>query len=197
MRASSVVLGVGFSALAGMFAFVGCSSDEGGSGTAATSAQSSADATSGGPGAGSGGAGTTSGSGGAGGSTTTTSSTSGAGGSGGGPQGYQTCGQCTTGSPLAECKTQKAACDKDPENNNGKGCSDIFDCVFNCSTDHDGGCCALACNTSTGAKQASIDLFKAYDNCVYCMTCKTLCTDPPSYDATEYCKATSGASACP
>jgi hypothetical protein len=184
MRVSSLLFAVGLAVSVGLFAFAGCSS-ESGSGTTTTT--TSAASTSGSSGS----TGSTSGSTGSGGGSS--SSTSG----GGGSEGYQTCGECTSGSETKECGTEKAACDKIAD------CVNIYNCVYGldgsagCTTDHDGGCCTLGCFTSTAASQAGITAYKAFDSCVYCTTCKTLCTMPPSYDATEYCKAVSGTSACP
>jgi hypothetical protein len=72
-------------------------------------------------------------------------------------------------------------CDKNAD------CKAIFDCAYMCTTDMAGGCCAKKC--FAGKPQAAVDMFRGYDNCVYCTTCKTLCSQPgDAVDATAYCK---------
>jgi hypothetical protein len=192
MRSSSLVFVAVFAAFGGVAAASGCSSEtDGAGGSSASSATTSSQASNGstsGMMAGSGGESGTTGPGSGGGAASSSSA------GGGGAEAYSSCGECTNtgdGAPTKECKTQYAAC------TGNQGCQDIIDCWNNCSTDHDGGCCTLACYMSSGANQASIDLFKAYDKCVYCTTCKTLCSDPPTYDAAEYCKVVEGMSTCP
>lgn len=186
MRASLLFLAAGLVACAHLFSAVGCSSDDGGSTTGSSQSTSSSSGSSGASsGASSGG---------------TTASTSGGSSSSGGMEGYQSCGQCTdptTGAPANECASQNDACTKD------SGCVDIYNCAYGlaggpgCSTDKDGGCCTIKCYSDTGASQASINLYKAYDACVYCTTCKQLCNEPP-YDTTGYCSVVQAANPmCP
>lgn len=195
MRSSSLLFVAVIAGFGGVAAASGCSSETDGAGgssasSATTSSQASNGSTSTGMMAGSGGeSGTTGPASGSGGGAASSSSAG-----GGGAEAYSSCGECTNtgdGAPTKECKAQFTAC------TGNQGCQDIIDCWNLCTTDHDGGCCTLACYMSTGANQAAIDLFKAYDKCLYCTTCKTLCTDPPTYDAAEYCKVVEGMSACP
>jgi hypothetical protein len=194
MRSSSLVFVAVLAAFGGVAAASGCSSEtDGAGGSSASSASGSSQASNGSTGssmAGSGGESGTTASG-SGGGAASSSSSSGA----GGEAPYSSCGDCTNtgdGAPTKECAAQNMACTKD------QGCEAIRACWNNCpSTDKAGGCCTLDCYMSSGASQASIDLFKAYDKCVYCTTCKTLCTDPPAYDASEYCKVVEGVSTCP
>lgn len=192
MRSSSLLFVAVFAAFGGIAAASGCSSEtDGAGGSSASSATTSSQASNGSTGssmAGTGGESGTTGPGSGGGAAS--SSSAGA----GGAEAYSSCGDCTNtgdGAPTKECKAQNTACAND------QGCQDIVACWNNCTTDHAGGCCTQACYMSSGASQASIDLFKAYDKCVYCTTCKTLCSDPPDYDAAEYCKVVEGMSTCP
>src|SRR6187402_2762714 len=92
MRASSLFLAVGLAVCAGLFAVVGCSSDEGGASSGTTQSSTSTSGVS------------SSGSG-----TSGSSSTSGSSGGAGGKEGYTECGECTdgtNGAPANECKTQ-------------------------------------------------------------------------------------------
>jgi hypothetical protein len=110
-------------------------------------------------------------------------SMAGSGGSGGsgGSEGYTDCSECTDlgkGALAKECKSARDACLADAK------CAEIYQCsYFNCSSNQQGGCCTLECFQSTNASQASMDLFKAMDGCVYCQTCKSLC----GTNAAEYC----------
>lgn len=194
MRSSSLLFAAVLAAFGGVAAASGCSSETGGAGgstssTTTTASQASNGSTGSSMSSSSGEAGST-GPGSGGGSVSSSSS-----GGAGGAEAYSGCGDCTNtgdGAPTKECKAQNTACANNP------GCEDIRTCWNNCpSTDKAGGCCTLDCYVSSGANQASIDLFKAYDQCVYCKTCKTLCTDPPGYDAAEYCKVVEGTSTCP
>jgi hypothetical protein len=68
-------------------------------------------------------------------------------------------------------------------------CSEIFTCSFNgCNVDKDGGCCTRAC--TMGKSPASVALYYALDDCIYCKTCKSLCDSAPT-DATGYCSVIS------
>ena len=120
------------------------------------------------------------------------SGTGGAGGTGMGGMGgmsgeYASCSDCTdgnSGAPTKECKTAYDNCQKDP------GCVKIYDCSYaKCNTDAMGGCCSVKCWKDEAAPEASWTLFKALDGCVYCTTCKQLCSTPESVpvDATGYC----------
>ena len=102
-------------------------------------------------------------------------------GSGGGGA-YADCSACTsiteTGAYTKECKAETNACLTDPM------CAAISQCSYaNCGSDQAGACCTLKCFTDTNASQASIDLYKAMDGCVYCKTCKA----PLCENSTEYC----------
>jgi hypothetical protein len=119
------------------------------------------------------------------------SGTGGAGGTGMGGMGgmsgeYASCSDCTdgnSGAPTKECKTAYDNCQKDP------GCVKIYDCSYaECNTDAMGGCCSVKCWKDEAAPEASWNLFKALDGCVYCTTCKQLCSIPgETIDATGYC----------
>jgi hypothetical protein len=112
---------------------------------------------------------------------------SGMGGSGGMSGDYMSCSDCTdgnSGAPTKECKTAYDNCQKDT------GCKDIYDCSYAaCETTAMGGCCSVKCWKDGGAAEASWNLFKALDGCVYCTTCKDLCSGPAAAptDATGYC----------
>lgn len=105
---------------------------------------------------------------------------------------YADCSACTstdTGAPSKECKTTHDTCF------GNKNCVDIYSCVYDvnsgCTTDAAGACCVYACydklKLSLGgdavALQKAIDDFHADDNCLYCTTCKSLCS------ADAYCTA--------
>ncbi len=124
--------------------------------------------------------------------TTTTSSTSSSTSSTGtGMVKYETCTECTDlakGAPTDECNATHDACFAN------KNCVQIYNCVYDsstgCTTDAAGACCTYACyeklKTTVGdpaAAQAAIDLYAAYDGCLYCKTCTTQC------DAQAFCAA--------
>ncbi|NUQ72363.1 MAG: hypothetical protein HUU21_02285 [Polyangiaceae bacterium] len=122
----------------------------------------------------------------------------GTGGMGGMSGEYQSCGDCTdggSGAPTKECKAQFDACQADAD------CTAIYDCSnAKCTTDGPGGCCSVKCWMDSGAAEAKWNLFKAYDDCVYCSTCKALCSGPDAapVDATAYCANTANNGAmCP
>jgi hypothetical protein len=122
----------------------------------------------------------------------------GAGGAGGMSGAYATCGDCTDGGSGAPTKECKAAFDKCQADAN---CAKIYDCSnAKCTTDAMGGCCSVDCWKDLGSAEASWNLFKAYDDCVYCSTCKALCSGPDAapVDATGYCANTANNGAtCP
>ena len=124
----------------------------------------------------------------------------GMGGMGGMSGEYASCGDCTefgAGAPSNECKAKREACEKDAN------CLKIYDCAYaKCqAANMEGGCCTIKCFKDSGAPQAAFDLFKSFDSCVYCQTCKQLCSDPAELptNATEYCKVfePGGDAACP
>jgi hypothetical protein len=103
---------------------------------------------------------------------------------------YPTCGDCTnldTGAPSAECNEKHDACFAN------KNCVQLYDCAYfnpGCNTDASGACCTYDCYDAlkktlndAAAAQTAIDLYHAYDSCLYCTTCLTQC------DAQEYCTA--------
>jgi hypothetical protein len=96
---------------------------------------------------------------------------------------YQFCSDCTNpdmGAYKKECVAQATACFADTD------CTDIYNCSFTtCNVDKDGGCCTRNC--TMGKAPASVTLYYALDDCIYCKTCKSLC-DP---GATEYCSVIS------
>ena len=201
-------VGLGLVGVAGVLvsSSMGC-----GSGTSGTTAT----ATSTGEG-GSGATGTGGASGGTGGNASTTSGTTTTGGTTSGTtsgatsstgtsmSAYADCTECTdtaAGAPGKECKTTFAACNGDPN------CVEIYDCVYNpntgCPTDASGACCTFDCyavlkmklgNTAAGmmAAQKAIDAYGGFSDCLYCKTCKDLCS------ADAYCTAyAAGPGACP
>lgn len=187
MRLSPFLFAVCLGIATGTAGLLGaCSDDEtsttsnNSSSTTTTSSQSSGDATSSGATGSTSGGGSGSASGGTGGGG---SSSSTSGGTGGGSGEYQDCGSCTdlnAGAPAKECKSQYDKCQGNAD------CTAIFDCAYLCSTDKDGGCCVKKC--FAGKPQTAVDTFRTYDNCVYCTTCKTLCSQPgDSVNATAYC----------
>lgn len=106
---------------------------------------------------------------------------------------YTTCDECThvnTGAYKHQCETKTLACLGDITGD----CAKILNCSLNCNTNTDGGDCTVACITETYpySTTESKELFYALDSCVYCQTCKSLCTDPNSgpsnpLDAAGYC----------
>jgi hypothetical protein len=108
------------------------------------------------------------------------------------------CTELTAGAPSKECKTAHDACF------GNKNCVQIYNCAYDttngCSTDAAGACCTFGCfdalkatlpNDPAGV-QAAIDLYHAYDSCLYCTTCKAQCS------ADAYCTAyAAGPGACP
>lgn len=184
MRSTLCLFAVGFGFIAAVSTGA-CGGDETGTGgsttTQSTSTGTEATSTTTGTTSGGGmGMGGMSGTGGAGGT--------GMGGMGGGMSGeYASCSDCTdgnSGAPTKECKTAYDNCQKDP------GCVKIYDCSYaKCNTDAMGGCCSVKCWKDEAAPEASWTLFKALDGCVYCTTCKQLCSTPESVpvDATGYC----------
>lgn len=194
MRSTLCLSAVGFGILVALSTGA-CSDDTtgtgGSGGTGSTQSTSSGDTTSSGSGTTSGGGmGGTMGSGGAGGMM-------GTGGMGGSSDEYTTCSECTdlnSGAPAKECKAAYDDCQNDA------GCKDIYDCSFAaCTTDAEGGCCSVKCWKDGGAAQPSWDLFKALDGCIYCTTCKQLCSMPgDTVDATGYCNnITNDGANCP
>ena len=171
---AALMIGLGMIGAAG---FAACGGD-GGGGTGGTGGSGGT----GGNGVGGDGAGPqTGGAGGTGGSSSSSSSSSG---------GYTTCGDCTDGTsglPTHECAAQWTACHADT------GCENIYQCSYvspGCeSSTKAGACCTVDCYGAES--QASIDLFKAADGCVYCTTCKTLC------DTAAYCAIFAGTDTCP
>jgi hypothetical protein len=131
-------------------------------------------------------------------SSSTGSGMGGMGGAGGVPGSYQSCADCTDGNfgaPKKECKAQFDACQKDA------ACTAIYNCSnAQCTLDGPGGCCSVKCWKDSGAAEFSWKLFKAHDDCVYCQTCKALCSEPQvaPIDATAYCANTANDGAnCP
>ena len=103
---------------------------------------------------------------------------------------YATCAECTDltkGAPADECNGAHDACFAN------KNCVQLFNCAYvnpGCNTDASGACCTFDCyeklKTTLAdpvAAQAAIDLYHAYDACLYCTTCTTQC------DAQPYCTA--------
>ena len=201
-------VGVGLVGVAGVLVSsnMGCSS--GTSGTASTSATSTGEGGGSTTGTGSATGGTggvaTTASGTTTGGTTTTTTTSGTTSSTGtSMSAYADCTECTdtaAGAPGKECKTTYAACNADPN------CVEIYNCVYDpntgCPTDASGACCTFDCytalktklgNTAAGmmAAQKAIDEYHGFDDCLYCKTCKALCS------ADAYCTAlAAGPAAC-
>lgn len=121
---------------------------------------------------------------------TTTGGTSSSSSTGTGMSKYADCQECTNmdkGAPAAECNAVHDACFAN------KNCVQLYDCAYfnpGCNTDAGGACCTFDCYESLkttladpAAAQAAIDLYHAYDDCLYCKTCTTQC------DAQEYCAA--------
>jgi hypothetical protein len=131
-------------------------------------------------------------------STTTTTTTSSTSSTGTGMSKYADCASCTNvdkGAPADECNATHDACFAN------KNCVQLYNCAYfnpGCNTDASGACCTFDCyetlKTTVGdpvAAQAAIDLYHAYDACLYCTTCTTQC------DAQEYCAAyAAGPAAC-
>lgn len=123
------------------------------------------------------------------GTTTTTSSTTSS--TGTGMTSYADCSECTNldmGAPSKECKATHDTCFAN------KNCVTIYNCVYDpnngCTTDAAGACCVYDCYDQLKATlndpvalQKAIDDFHADDNCLYCTTCKSLCS------ADAYCTA--------
>lgn len=199
--------GLGMVGVAGIFASsaAGCGSDTSSSSGETTSATStgSGNGGSGSTGSGNGGKGTggestttgspatTSGGTTTGGSGTTTGSSGSSTGTGM-MSNYADCSACTDdtdGAPSHECNTGHDACF------GNKNCVQIYNCVYDpgtgCSTDAAGACCTFACfdalkmtlPNDPAAVQTAIDLYHAFDSCLYCSTCKTQCS------ADAYCTA--------
>lgn len=197
MRFASFVFITGLTLAGGLTSAVGCSDETGGSSASGSSQSTTSSAggspstTSTGTGAGGeGGAGT--GGMGSGGEATTSSSSGGVGGAGE----YGSCSDCTdqtNGAPAKECGAKLTECMNDT------GCAAIYNCAFNgCPSGmKEGACCSLECEKSTNASDTAIKLYRAYDGCVYCQTCKSLCD--AEYDLTTYCKIfePGGEAACP
>ena len=124
-------------------------------------------------------------------STTTTSTTSSATSSTGtGMSKYADCPSCTNmdkGAPADECNATHDACFAN------KNCVQLYHSAYfnpGCNTDATGACFMFDCYESLKttladpvAAQAAIDLYHAYDDCLYCKTCTKQC------DAQEYCAA--------
>lgn len=133
--------------------------------------------------------------------TTTTSGSSTASSTGTGMVTYTDCTECTDtdkGAPAKECNTGHDACFSN------KNCVQIYNCVYDmnngCTTDAAGACCVYDCYDAlkatlggdAAALQKAIDEYHAYDDCLYCTTCKSLCS------ADAYCTAyAAGQGACP
>jgi hypothetical protein len=189
-------VGIGLVGVAGILATAGtgCGSGTSGAGSTSTSAGGGTSGT-GGATAGTGGDTTTSGTttGGmttTGGTTTSTGSTTSS--TGTGMSAYADCSECTaiaTGAPSKECKATHDTCF------GNKNCVQIYNCVYDpnngCTTDAAGACCVYACydalkvtlGNDAAALQKAIDDFHADDDCLYCTTCKSLCS------ADAYCTA--------
>jgi len=177
-----VWLALGLVAVGSVFANVGCSDDSSGSGGSAgsgsTTTTTTSDTSSSSSATGTGGAGTT------------TSSSSAATGTGGGTGAYTTCAECSTdgAANTKECKTQHDACLANAD------CMKLYSYAYNSAAlDKAGGCAVQAYITTNNVPTAAVNLYKAVDNCVYCMTCKTLC-EPGS---SEYCGVQNGTTTCP
>ena len=187
--------------LIGVMGVVASSSAGCGSDTSSSSSDGTTTSTSGG-GAGGGGTGGASGTGGdptttsattttTGGSTSTsTGATSSSASTGTAMSKYADCPACTNmdkGAPADECNVAHDACFAN------KNCVQLYNCAYfnpGCNTDASGACCTYDCYESLkttladpAAAQAAIDLYHAYDDCLYCKTCTTQC------DAQEYCAA--------
>jgi hypothetical protein len=176
-------------AMGAMLAGFGCSSDNGGGSGGSGASSSSSTTTTGSSMSSSSGEMSSSSSGGMSSSSSGGMSSSSSGGGGT----YSVCSDCTdpqTGAATKECKAAADKCIADA------GCKAIADCSYaGCGSDQAGACCTIACFKSTGASQASIDLYKAYDGCIYCQVCNqnNLC------DSTAYCNVfkPGGDSVCP
>jgi len=171
----------------------GCGDEGGGGSGGSGGTSSSSPSASSGPGSSSTGEMVGSGGGGTGGSMAGSGGAGGGMGGAGGGANYAVCNECTAldkGAYTKECKSQYDACMAD------QGCVALFNCSYtNCTVNQDGGCCGLQCFKDNNASQASIDLFKAVDSCVYCQTCKSLC----GKEAADYCAVfqPGGESVCP
>jgi hypothetical protein len=209
MNASSLwKVGLGLIGAAGILATSGTGC---GSGTSSTTGDTTSTSSSGGTG------GSTSGTGGnpatTGSTTTATGTSTGAGTSTSTATGtstgtgmmssYVDCGACTdlsAGAPANECKTAYSACEADAN------CIELYNCAYDlntgCPTDASGACCTFDCYNQLKAKlandpngaalaQKAIDEYHAYDDCLYCTTCKDQCS------ADAYCTAyAAGPAAC-
>ncbi len=172
-----------------------------GSGSTGTTSGTTSTGDAGGGTSGTGGA--SGGTGGNGTTTTTGGTTSATSSTGTGMGAYVDCTACTdtaAGAPSKECKTSNEACKADAN------CVEIYKCVYNpntgCATDASGACCVYDCyamtktnlgNTAAGmaAAQKAIDAYHGFDDCLYCSTCKALCS------ADAYCTAyAAGPAAC-
>jgi hypothetical protein len=105
---------------------------------------------------------------------------------------YADCQECVdtvAGAPGNECKAARDACFAD------NNCVQIYSCVYDvnngCTTDAAGACCTYACydalklklGGNAAALQKAIDEYHGFDDCVYCVTCKSVCS------ANSYCVA--------
>lgn len=117
------------------------------------------------------------------------SSTGSAGGEGGASP-YATCEECIagTGAGANECKTEQDACLADTE------CSDLYTWAYNNTTlDKNGWCKVFDYIKTNSIPEDVVDLYKAIDSCISCVTCKALC-EPGS---AAYCDALNDPNACP
>lgn len=206
--------GIGLVSVVGIAAAsgIGCSSSTSG-GTTSTSSTNGAgggSTTTGGTTGGTGGDTTTTGATTTGGTTTTSTTSTGSttSSTGTGTSAYADCSECTAlnnmdspplpdGAPTHECKTGHDACF------GNKNCVQIYNCVYDinngCTTDAAGACCVYACydalkatlGNDAVALKTAVDQYVAYDQCLYCTTCKDLCS------ADAYCTAyAAGPGAC-
>lgn len=125
---------------------------------------------------------TATGTGGASGTGGATTTASGTGGSGTGGGGYAFCSDCTaeTGAQTNECKAERDACLADDN------CKAVYNCAYvnpGCDTSGEGACCTVKCYASANESVAAVNLFRAFDDCMICQTCKTICGDI----AADYC----------
>lgn len=176
---------------AGIFA-IGCgSSVQSGSSDNGTTSSSSSSSGSGSSSSSSGSAGSggTGGIGGEGGGINTGGGGMGAGGSGGGAGGgapaYATCDECTakTGAPQNECLAEYMDCMQ------WKTCVSIMNCNdFGVSggpgpcdkTTVKGACCSVQCEQQLPDPEG-MARYRAWDTCVHCKTCGTLCNTTSTY----------------
>lgn len=90
----------------------------------------------------------------------------------------EACESMAEGAPNNECLAQILDCFNDSACQAIHACIEIEPCEVDTRA---GACCKLNCVAQTIASQASIDLYRLYDQCVYCKTCKGLC------DTEAYC----------